>query len=234
MYLTYMANHIQNFNVLNLIRCKHYTITATAGEEENQKYFVVPAYPAKGILYVTQNNLQFISGHIRVRGRNNGSYPYNYLEMIDMIFGKEDKTIEVCSGMIRKYNNNRRDNSGSDQCFTVDINPKTNPDLVEDGQTLSSISNNTFNRWRSDPPYNAETAKEMYGTCLPETAKLLKAGARVCKVGSLMFLLLGPKNYQICPQGVKRIGWIGLTVIPNNELRTLNIYYKYADPPELL
>jgi hypothetical protein len=196
-----------------LIRCKHDTITTTAGEEENQKYFVIPAYPAKGILYVTQNNLQFISGHTRVRGRNNGSYPYNYLEMIAMIFGKEDKTIEVCSGMIRKYSNNHSDNS-SGQCFTIDINPKTNPDLVEDGQTLSSISNNTFNRWRSDPLYNTETAKEMYGTCLPETAKLLKAGARVCKVGSLIFLLLGPVNYQICPQGVKRIGRIGLTMVP--------------------
>ena len=69
----------------------------------------------------------------------------------------------------------------------------------------------------------------MYNTSLPETAKLLKAGARVCKVGSLMFLLLGPKNYHISPQGVKGIGWIGITVVPNNELRTLNIYYKYAD-----
>jgi hypothetical protein len=74
----------------------------------------------------------------------------------------------------------------------------------------------------------------MYCTCLPETAKLLRAGARVCKVESILFLLLRPSNYQICPQGVKRIDWIGLTVVPNNELRTLNIYYKYADPPELV
>ncbi|MGA7042132.1 MAG: hypothetical protein WBY71_00560, partial [Nitrososphaeraceae archaeon] len=73
------------------------------------------------------------------------------------------------------------------------------PDLVEDGQTLSSISNNTFNHWRYDPPYNAETARKMYCTCLSEPAKLLKAGARLCKVGSLTFLLLGPKYYQICP-----------------------------------
>ena len=42
----------------------------------------------------------------------------------------------------------------------------------------------------------------MYNTGLPETAKLLTAGAKVCKVGSLMFLLLGPKNYQ-SPQGAK-------------------------------
>jgi hypothetical protein len=69
----------------------------------------------------------------------------------------------------------------------------------------------------------------MYGTDLPAPLKLVKAGARVCKVGSLMFLLLGPKNYQMCPQGIKRIGWIALTVIPNNEVRSLHVYYKYAE-----
>ncbi len=60
------------------------------------------------------------------------------------------------------------------------------------------------------------TIPENYGgnTSLPEPIKLLKVEARVGKVGSLMFLLLEPINYQICPQGVKRIGWIGLTVVP--------------------
>ena len=69
----------------------------------------------------------------------------------------------------------------------------------------------------------------MYGTNLPSSIKLLKAGARVCKVGSLMFLLLGPRNYQWHPKGVKRIGWIAITVGPNNEVRALTIFYKYAD-----
>ena len=58
-------------------------------------------------------------------------------------------------------------------------------------------------------------AKGMLVHSLPAPIKLLQAGARVSKVGLFMFLLLGPKNYQICPQGVKRIGWIGLTVVPN-------------------
>jgi hypothetical protein len=57
-----------------------------------------------------------------VRGRSNGSYPYNYLEMIDAVFGKKDNTIEVCSGNIRKY--------GYNSSVAVDINPETNPDLV--------------------------------------------------------------------------------------------------------
>jgi hypothetical protein len=80
-----------------------------------------------------------------------------------------------------------------------------------------------------DPPYNISTARDMYDTELPSSLKLLKAGARVCKVGSLMFLLLGPQNYQICPAGVRRIGWIPISVVPNNEVRCLNIYLKYED-----
>ena len=68
----------------------------------------------------------------------------------------------------------------------------------------------------------------MYETDLPRTIELLKAGARVCKVGSLMFLLLGPQNYQWHPNGIKRIGCVPITVVPNNEIRCLNIYYKYS------
>lgn len=80
----------------------------------------------------------------------------------------------------------------------------------------------------ADPPYNDKTARKMYGTELPSPIRLLEAGARVCKPGSLMFLLLG-KPYQPCPSGVKRIGCIDTSVIPNNEVRFLNIYWKYED-----
>jgi hypothetical protein len=151
-----------------------------------------------------------------MRGKDAGQYPYRYLEMIDNLFGKDDNTIEVCSGNVKG------------NCFKVDINPNVNPDLVGDGQYLYGISNERFTRCRLDPPYNPRTAKSMYGTDLPNPSKLLKAGARVCKVGSLMFLLLGPQNYQICPAGVKRVGWIAITVVPNNEIRCLNIFYKYC------
>ena len=70
-----------------------------------------------------------------------------------------------------------------------------------------------------------KTASHMYGTELPNLGKLLKAGARVIKPGSLMFLLCS-QNYQICPPNVKRIGIITMTIVPNNELRACNIYEK--------
>ena len=195
----------QELSILKLLNCNYLQL---------QSYAIVSAGPATGILYVTENSPQFISGHVRLRGRDNGRYPYKYLEMIDYLFRHEANTIEVCSNSIK-------------DCYTVDINPDLNPNLVDNAEQLSLIADNSFNRWRADPPYNENTAKRMYGTKLPNTAKLLAAGARVCKPGSLMFLLLGPQNYQYCPKDVKRIGWIAITIVPNNELRALHIFYKY-------
>ncbi|MFZ0326852.1 MAG: hypothetical protein WBP64_09625 [Nitrososphaeraceae archaeon] len=222
---------MNNLNILNLIKCKY-----IVHRDHTNKYLIILAEPATGILYITENSPGFISGHLRMRGKNGGRYPYRYLEMIDNIFGAEENTIEVCSGSIGKagpvITTFKDSNSlviGNYSPFTVDINPNMKPDLVADGQDLIGIPDGKFDRWRCDPPYNAKTAKLMYGTDLPDTIKLLKAGARVCKVGSLMFLLLGPQNYQWHPAGVKRIGYVNITVVPNNENRALNIFYKYGD-----
>jgi hypothetical protein len=101
--------------------------------------------------------------------------------MIDTIFGPEENTIEVCSH-----------NSQFSKAITVDINPANNPDIVDDGQSLSKIESDSFDRCCCDPPYNCATAHSMYNTKLPLSSKLLEAGARVCKANSLLFLLLGP------------------------------------------
>lgn len=182
----------------------------------HQGYDIYPTPPGTGIIYVTDHNPEFLSGHMRVRGEKNGSYPHFYTEIIDNLFGKDKNTIEVCSYLIPKSKN----------LFTVDTNYKYSPSLVADGQELIQLGDNRFTRWRCDPPYNANSAKKMYGTGVPSPIKLLKAGARVIKPGSLMFLLLGPTNYQWHPKGVKRIGIILMTVVPNNEIRALNIYLK--------
>jgi hypothetical protein len=177
--------------------------------------------PTVGDLSI-QNN--FIGGHLRMRGEGGGRYPTNYLEFIDKAFDSAPNTIEVCSNEIQGLNK-------GGNCFTVDINPEYKPDLVADGQILEGVADNSFSRWRSDPPYNEKTAKEMYGTELPNVIKLLKAGARVVKPGSLMFLLCS-QNVQsgaIGKGNIKRIGFINISVVPNNETRILNIYAKLQE-----
>ena len=201
-------------NVLDLIKCRYYPLPPNP---QNPTTYVILPKPLKGCLFITKDNPSFISGHIRVRGKQGGQYPYKFLQMIDYVFGFEKNTIEVCSGKVTGL---------IDGTTTVDINPYNHPTIVDNGESLTSIKDSTYNRWRSDPPYNTQTASKMYGTSLPNPLNLLKAGARVCKPGSLLFLLLGPQNYQIHPAGVKRIGYINLTIVPNNETRCLNIFYK--------
>ena len=108
----------------------------------------------------------------------------------------------------------------------MDIRPDVNPNHVADGQDMPIFQDETFDRWYCDPPYNEENALKMYDTRLPSRQKLLKEGARVIKKGSLMFFLLGAVNYQYCPKEIERIGMIFITIVPNNEIRTLNIYHK--------
>jgi hypothetical protein len=36
-----------------------------------------------------------------MQARPNGSYPFKYLEMIDYVFGANDKAIEVCAGTVK-------------------------------------------------------------------------------------------------------------------------------------
>lgn len=186
-------------------------------------YTIYTAEPATGVLYVTPRSPQFISGHCRMRGKDGGQYPYQYLEMIDNLFGPEHDTIEVCSGHVTH---------GSHTIYTVDINPNMRPDFVGDAQNLIGVDDEVFSRWRCDPPYNEGTASEMYQSQLPQPRKLLRAAERVVKPGGLMFLLLGPQNLQWSPPGVTRIGWVAITIVPSNELRTLHIYYKWKVIPK--
>lgn len=175
-------------------------------------YRIITAKPATGVLYVKNG---FWSGHVRMRGKGGGVYPFHYLEMLDRLFGAEKNTIEVCSGTVKNS-------------ITVDINPNCKPDIVGDGQNLSCIRDNSFARWRCDPPYNEDTAAKMYNTKLLNLGKLLKAGSQVVRPGSLMFLLCS-QNYQQCPANIERIGVFYISVVPNNETRILNIYRKKPD-----
>ena len=79
---------------------------------------------------------------------------------------------------------------------------------------MSMFVNEFFDRWYCDPPYNEGNALKMYGIKVPSRQKLLK------------FLLLGTVNHQYNPKGIERIDMILNTVVPNNEIRTLNICHK--------
>lgn len=61
---------------------------------------------------------------------------------------------------------------------------------------------------------------------MPSVTRLLTEGAWVTKSGGLLFLLLGAKNMQWHPMSTTRIGWLGITVVPNQEIRAMHCYIK--------
>jgi hypothetical protein len=139
--------------------------------------------------------------------------------LIEELFGScypSAEELEVCSGEVVAKSN----------LVTVDINPSKNPSYVLDGQDLPEEWKDRFDRWHCDPPYSEHAAKQMYGTGMPSVTKLLAEGTRVTKSGRLLFLLLGAKNMQWYPKSVTRIGWLGITVVPNQEIRALHCYLK--------
>lgn len=196
------------------------SIIKRASDIQTGKYICYLLRSATGSLFITTNSPQFISGHCRMLGRKNGQYPFRYMSALEEMFGvSPGEQIEVCSGLITSRPN----------LVTVDINPARGPSYVGDAQCLPEEWENRFYRWYADPPYNAKTAEQMYETALPSWSKLLAEGARVTKPGGLLFLLLGDVNMQWHPEGLTRIGWICLTIVPNQESRTIHIYLKRAD-----
>ena len=183
------------------------------------KYRIFALDSATGVSYITPKSPQYISGHLRLLGKDNGRYPYAFRDLIEEIFGScpsSSEELEVCSGDVVAKSN----------LVTVDINSDKNPSYVLNGQDLPQDWNDRFDRWHCDPPYSEHAANEMYGSSMPSVTKLLTEGARVTKSGGLLFLLLGAKNMQWHPKSVTRIGWLGITVVPNQEIRALHCYIR--------
>ena len=50
-------------NIISLIKCRYLDLSTL---QKDDNYFIIPANPATGILYITENNPDFISGHLRL------------------------------------------------------------------------------------------------------------------------------------------------------------------------
>ena len=134
-------------------------------------YSVFTAAPATGILYLIKN---FISGHVRLRGKSGGRYPYNYLETINEIFGKEGQTLEVCSGDVSKWK----------AALTLDIKKGPNVDMIAAaliiGLVLIRIGHGQFDTSNSNNSGRFYKPTEFK----IKTKELWSAGNMICKVYS--------------------------------------------------
>ncbi len=153
-----------------------------------------------------------------------GAYPAGFMKRVKLAFkdyypkDKEDK-LQVCSGRIPSCEGMR-----------LDIDPKYKPDFLCNAEDMKPVKSNRFKWVMSDTPYNERASEKYYGKPLLNRSKMLKEMTRVCKVGGFVSLLdqITPNN---APRNLKRIAIIGVTSIPNQDLRVFTLYRKIGRKP---
>jgi|GEM_PF-4055235 len=159
-----------------------------------------------------------------------GSYPAGFLNRWKEAFKKyipeSPKILHVCAGAVRKTEGE-----------TLDIDPKYNPDFLCNAETFrygsletgeKQIPSNQYDWEIADPPYNDEAAEKYYKKVLLNKSKMIKQMARTTKVGGFIGIL-----DQIMPQGpprnIKCVARIGVTSVPNLDMRIFTVFKKISE-----
>ncbi len=147
-----------------------------------------------------------------------GAYPAGFMKRVKSAFkevyptNRED-ILHVCSGRLP-----------SDEGMRLDIDPKYSPDYLNNAEDMKIRDESYF--WvQSDTPYNDRASEKYYGKPLLNRAKCIREMARVCKVGGFVAILdqISPNSV---PRNLKRIAIIGVTSVPNQDLRVFSVFQK--------
>jgi hypothetical protein len=154
----------------------------------------------------------------RVKSKYYGGYPAGYLRRIKALFPDKKNVLHLFSGMVdvETYPGKR-----------VDINPDTNPDYVDDAQSLENVPVEEFDLILADPPYSVEDC-EHYQTTMIKRNKVMKALGAKAKSGTHVVWL-----DQVLPMYRKAewkvVAYIGMVKSTNHRFRVITIFEKISE-----
>ncbi len=154
----------------------------------------------------------------RVKSNYYGGYPAGYLRRIKALFPDKKNVLHLFSGMVdvETYPGKR-----------VDINPDTNPDYVDDAQSLENVPVEEFDLILADPPYSVEDC-EHYQTTMIKRNKVMKALGAKAKSGTHVVWL-----DQVLPMYRKAewkvVAYIGMVKSTNHRFRVITIFEKISE-----
>lgn len=148
-----------------------------------------------------------------------GAYPKGFMKRVKAAFKEVYPTnpshiLHVCAGRISKS-----------EGHTLDISPKYKPDYLDNAETMRKVKSNSHWWVQSDTPYNKRASEKYYGRPLLNRSKMIRAMIRVCKLGGFVSLLdqISPNSV---PRNLKRVALIGVTSIPNQDMRIYTVFQK--------
>ena len=156
-----------------------------------------------------------------------GAYPKGFLKRLKASFVNYYPTdrkdiLHVCSGRISPDEGMRLDHS---QQYPPDFLCNAEDFRLADGKLVPSEK---FQWVISDTPYNEDASKKYYKTPMLNRSNVMRQMNRVCKVGGFIavfdqIMVVSP------PKNLKRVAMIGVTSVPNLDMRILTVLKKLSE-----
>jgi hypothetical protein len=144
-----------------------------------------------------------------------GGYPAGYLKRVKALFPEKQNVLHLFSGRV---------DTETFPGKTVDINAATQPDFVDDAQTLHRVPLEAFDLVLADPPYSVEDAEHYQTTMVKRNVVMRALGARL-PVGAHVVWL-----DQVLPMYRKdqfgKVGSIGMVKSTNHRFRVVSIFER--------
>lgn len=150
----------------------------------------------------------------RVRSEYYGGYPAGYLRRVAALFPDKKNCLHLFSGKV---------DTSVFPGKTVDINPDTSPDYVDDAQSLENVPLQEFDIVLADPPYSVEDA-EHYQTTMVKRNKVLVALSRLSSGAHVVWLDQVLPMYR--KDTFKTVAYIGMVKSTNHRFRVVTIFER--------
>jgi len=158
-------------------------------------------------LWVMGNDYRVVTGYY-------GGYPATYLKRMKALFQDKANVLHLFSGKV---------DTAVFPGKTVDLDPATEPDYLDDAQTLEQVPLADFDLVLCDPPYSVEDA-EHYQPTMVKRNKVFAALRRLAPGAVIVWLDQVSPMYS--KDYLKVVGHIGMVKSTNHRFRVVTIYER--------
>jgi 16S rRNA G966 N2-methylase RsmD len=155
----------------------------------------------------------------RVKSEYYGGYPAGYLRRVKALFPDKEIPLHLFSGKVDTLALPGR---------TVDINPETAPDYLDDAQTLTNVPVEGFDLVLADPPYSVEDCDHYQTTMVKRNVVMRVLGERLRPGAHVVWLDQVLPMYRKDQFNLDAV--IGMVKSTNHRFRVVTIFSKLGNP----
>lgn len=156
--------------------------------------------------WIMGNNYQVSSSYY-------GGYPHGYLKRIKSLFPDKKTVLHLFSGKV---------DLSILPGKTVDINRDTNPDYIDDCQSLESVPLEEFDLILADPPYSIEDCERYQTTMIKRNKVVDKLGKALLKDTHVVWLDQVLPMYRKTDFDMQAV--IGMVKSTNHRFRVITVF----------